>query len=100
MPDPFPLLVDDDKDRQEERQLYVSADGPAPEEAPVIGRLEPRVDVADHEQLSPPVVLTIIKHEVCRVPNRPSTQVREDGPATEGDREGVQEDFRCLLQLS
>ena len=63
--------------------MQVSGDGPAPEEAAVVGCLEIWIQVADHKKLSPPVISTFVIHKVRRVPDRTSTQVRKNGPTTE-----------------
>ena len=82
---PRSLLVNQDKERSEERQLQVSGDGPAPEEAAVVWRLKVGIDIADHEQMGPPVVFAIGIHQVGSVPDRACTQVGEDSPSTEED---------------
>ena len=83
-----PLSLDESIDEKwcEQSQLHVRSDGPSPEEASVVRRLEIRIDVADHEQLCPPVVVALVKHVVGRVPDRTCTQMWEDCPPAEEDK--------------
>ena len=82
---PLPLLVDDDEEGREECKLQVRRDRPSPEETAVVRSLEIGIKVADHQQLCPPIVATFVVHQVSCVPDRTSTQVRENRPAAEED---------------
>ena len=62
MTGPFPFLVHDDKEGSEQGKLNVCCDGPTPEETAVVWRLEVGIDLADHEKLRPPVLVTILEH--------------------------------------
>lgn len=82
---PLALFVDDHKERCQQGKLHISRDSPTPEEAAIVGRLEVRVDVSNHEQLCPPVLVTLVVHETGLVPDWARAQVWEDCPACEED---------------
>ena len=82
---PLTLLVDQNEEWSQESKLHVSGDCPSPEKASIIRSLEVWINVANHQQLTPPVFITIFKHQVGLIPDRTGAQVREDCPSGEED---------------